>query len=122
MQSHGDPAETVIRISKVSTRFGTHVVHSGIDLEVRRAEVFAVIGGSGSGKSTLLREMILLHQPDEGSIRVLGVDLHGLAEEAPRSDLEQAAHTLGNGLQRRRLVGGNPLPVVRVQVDDLTLG
>ena len=46
-----------------------------LDLEVRRAEIFALIGGSGSGKSTLLREMILLQRPDSGSIRVLGVDL-----------------------------------------------
>jgi phospholipid/cholesterol/gamma-HCH transport system ATP-binding protein len=68
-------AETVIEIRQVSTRFGEHVVHSGIDLDVRRAEIFAVIGGSGSGKSTLLREMILLQRPNEGAIRVLGVDL-----------------------------------------------
>jgi ABC-type transporter Mla maintaining outer membrane lipid asymmetry ATPase subunit MlaF len=33
---------------------------------VRRAEIFALIGGSGSGKSTLLREMILLQRPDSG--------------------------------------------------------
>ncbi len=59
--------EIVISLDKVSTRFGTHVVHDGLDLQVRRSEIFALIGGSGSGKSTLLREMILLHQPDSGS-------------------------------------------------------
>jgi phospholipid/cholesterol/gamma-HCH transport system ATP-binding protein len=73
--------ETVIEISQVSTRFGNHVVHSGIDLEVRRAEIFALIGGSGSGKSTLLREMILLQRPDSGSIRVLGADLQALGND-----------------------------------------
>jgi phospholipid/cholesterol/gamma-HCH transport system ATP-binding protein len=55
--------DVVIELSKVSTRFGEHVVHSQIDLQVRRSEVFALIGGSGSGKSTLLREMILLQRP-----------------------------------------------------------
>ena len=65
----------MIEISKLSTHFGDHVVHRDIDLDVRRAEIFAVIGGSGSGKSTLLREMILLLSPNSGSIRVLGVDL-----------------------------------------------
>jgi phospholipid/cholesterol/gamma-HCH transport system ATP-binding protein len=74
--------EAVIEISKVSTRFGEHLVHREIDLEVRRAEIFAVIGGSGSGKSTLLREMILLHRPDSGSIRVLGVDLQSIGDDA----------------------------------------
>jgi phospholipid/cholesterol/gamma-HCH transport system ATP-binding protein len=73
--------EAVIEVSKVSTRFGDQVVHSGLDLEVRRAEIFALIGGSGSGKSTLLREMILLQRPDSGSIRVLGVDLQRLGDD-----------------------------------------
>lgn len=64
-----------IAMKGVTTRFGNHVVHRGINLNVRKGEVFAIIGGSGSGKSTLLREMILLHTPDEGSVQVLGVEL-----------------------------------------------
>ncbi len=82
-QAHADSAQTnepVIEISKLSTRFGDHVVHAELNLEVRRAEIFALVGGSGSGKSTLLREMILLHRPDSGAIRVLGVDLHKLVD------------------------------------------
>src|SRR5450830_935294 len=82
MQGVAQTNEMVLEISKVSTRFGDHVVHSGIDLEVRRAEIFAVIGGSGSGKSTLLREMILLQTPNEGSVRVLGVDLGNITDDA----------------------------------------
>ena len=74
-------SDAVIELSQVSTRFGDHVVHDGLDLEVRRAEIFALVGGSGSGKSTLLREMILLHRPDAGAIRVLGTDLQGLADD-----------------------------------------
>ena len=73
--------DRVIEISRVSTRYGDHVVHSELDLEVRRAEIFALVGGSGSGKSTLLREMILLHRPDSGSIRVLGVEPHKLGDD-----------------------------------------
>lgn len=69
-----------IEISKVSTRFGEHVVHADLDLEVRQGEVFALVGGSGSGKSTLLREMILLQRPDSGAIRVLGTDLLQIAD------------------------------------------
>jgi phospholipid/cholesterol/gamma-HCH transport system ATP-binding protein len=76
-----DNNRRVIEISKVSTRFGDNVVHSELDLEVRRDEIFALIGGSGSGKSTLLREMILLHRPDSGSIRVLGADLQKLGDD-----------------------------------------
>ena len=73
--------DTVIELRDVSTRFGNNHVHSGVNLEVRRAEIFAVVGGSGSGKSTLLREMILLQRPDGGSIRVLGTDLHNISDD-----------------------------------------
>ncbi len=81
MPSETQTIESVIEISKVSTRFGDHVVLSELDLIVRRKEIFALIGGSGSGKSTLLREMILLQRPDSGSIRVLGTDLHELGND-----------------------------------------
>ena len=73
--------EVVIDVSKVSTHFGAHVVHAELDLQVRQAEIFALIGGSGSGKSTLLREMILLHRPDSGSIKVFGVDVANLGKD-----------------------------------------
>jgi phospholipid/cholesterol/gamma-HCH transport system ATP-binding protein len=75
-------SESVIVMNQVATRFGSHVVHSGVDLEVKRAEIFALIGGSGSGKSTLLREIILLHKPDAGTITVLGNDLATIDDAA----------------------------------------
>ena len=78
MRDQAAIGETVITVDQVATRFGEHVVHSDVSLEVRRKEIFAIIGGSGSGKSTLLREMILLQQPDSGSIRVLGTDLKNI--------------------------------------------
>lgn len=71
--------QTVVDMRQVVTRFGEHVVHQGIDLTVQRAEIFAVIGGSGSGKSTLLREMILLQEPNEGSITVLSTPLKNIS-------------------------------------------
>lgn len=77
--------DIVLEMHRVVTRFGSHVVHKGIDLAVRRAEIFAVIGGSGSGKSTLLREMILLQAPSEGSVQVLGVDLANITDDAARA-------------------------------------
>ena len=72
--------ETVIEMRNVSTSFGEHVVHSDINLEIHRSEIFAIIGGSGSGKSTLLREMILLQRPNSGSISILGIDLNDISE------------------------------------------
>jgi phospholipid/cholesterol/gamma-HCH transport system ATP-binding protein len=74
-------SEFAIEVSHLATRFGDHVVHSDVNFNVRRSEIFALIGGSGSGKSTLLREMILLQAPGAGSIQVLGVDLERLDEK-----------------------------------------
>ena len=73
--------EPVLEVRGVRTRFGDAVVHDGVSLEVRRGEVFALAGASGCGKSTLLREIILLHRPDSGSIRLLGQEVVGLHEE-----------------------------------------
>ena len=82
MQTNLNTNDAVIEMAKVVTRFGDHVVHNGVDLVVRRAEIFAVIGGSGTGKSTLLREMILLQKPTQGKISILGVPLEGIDDAA----------------------------------------
>ena len=78
--------DLVIEMKKVCTRFGSHAVHTDLDLDVRRGEIFAIAGGSGSGKSVLLREMILLQRPTSGTIRLFGQDI------ATLTDAE--AHTL----------------------------
>lgn len=75
------PRNTVIEVEDVHTSFGDDVVHDGISLSVFEGEVFAVAGGSGSGKSVLLREIIMLHQPQSGRIRLFGQDVIGLAPE-----------------------------------------
>jgi phospholipid/cholesterol/gamma-HCH transport system ATP-binding protein len=75
-------AEFVIELQQVCTRFGSHRVHEGLDLAVRRGEVLGIAGGSGSGKSVLLREMILLQRPTAGRIVVFGDDVSTLDAEA----------------------------------------
>ncbi len=80
--THEDKAtvESVIEMIGIGTSFGSHVVHTDVNFEVKRAEIFALIGGSGSGKSTLLRELILLHKPNAGTVKVLGVDLKNISD------------------------------------------
>ncbi|MBW2080289.1 MAG: ATP-binding cassette domain-containing protein [Deltaproteobacteria bacterium] len=68
-------SDTVITVSDVVTRFGKNVVHDGISLNIRRGEIYGLLGGSGSGKSTLLKEIIMLQRPQSGEIRVLGQNL-----------------------------------------------
>ena len=64
--------EHVISIHGLLNRFGKQVVHDGLELDVRRDEILAVVGGSGTGKSVLLRSILGLHGPNEGVIEVLG--------------------------------------------------
>jgi len=72
--------DIVIELRNVCTRFGEHVVHNDLNLDVRRGEILAIAGGSGSGKSVLLREMILLQRPTSGTIKLFGDDTSTLTD------------------------------------------
>ncbi|MCY9383820.1 amino acid ABC transporter ATP-binding protein [Bacillus inaquosorum] len=60
----------MITVKNIRKAFKDLVVLDGIDLEVKRGEVVAIIGPSGSGKSTLLRCLNLLERPDRGLIEI----------------------------------------------------
>lgn len=80
--------DVVIRVRGLHTRFGTHVVHEGLDLDLRRGEILGVVGGSGTGKSVLLRAIVGLLKPQAGTIEVLGNQIGALSVEE-RAALEQ---------------------------------
>ena len=60
----------MIQVKNLRKKFKNLVVLDGIDLNVNRGEVVAIIGPSGSGKSTLLRCLNFLETPDEGIISI----------------------------------------------------
>lgn len=66
--------ELAICLRGVGNRFGDHVIHESLDLDVLRGETVGVVGGSGTGKSVLLRAIIGLRPPSAGSVSVLGHD------------------------------------------------
>lgn len=74
--------ENVIEVRDLTTYFGSVCIHEGINLEVRRGETLAIVGGSGSGKTVLLREILMLLPPTAGSLKVLGQELRSLSESA----------------------------------------
>jgi phospholipid/cholesterol/gamma-HCH transport system ATP-binding protein len=69
----------VIEVRGLSSRLGGQRIHDGLDLEVHRREILALIGNSGSGKTVLLRHIIGLLTPVRGSVRVLGEDIRNLS-------------------------------------------
>jgi phospholipid/cholesterol/gamma-HCH transport system ATP-binding protein len=77
-------SQPIIRVRGLVTRFGTQTVHDQLDLDVRRGEILALVGGSGTGKSVLLRTMIGLKAPEGGRIEILGRDLQSAGERDRR--------------------------------------
>jgi len=69
--------QPVIAVRDLATRFGTTWIHRGLNLEIARGELVALVGGSGSGKTTLLRQMIGLLRPTHGEILLFGEPLFG---------------------------------------------
>jgi len=70
----------VIEVQGLVNRFGSQVVHDGLDMQVMQHEVFGIVGGSGTGKSVLLRSILGLQRPQAGSVRIEGHDITRASE------------------------------------------
>jgi len=72
MSAHDRPA---LRLAGITRRFGRRWALRGIDLEVSRGTVLAVLGANGTGKTTLLRILGTLLRPTAGRAEVLGANV-----------------------------------------------
>ncbi|MEX2482189.1 MAG: ATP-binding cassette domain-containing protein [Gammaproteobacteria bacterium] len=90
-------ASTVIEVRGLVTRFGSEVVHDGLDLDVYAGEVLGLVGGSGSGKTTLLRAMIMLNRSAGGTISVLSQAVDTLDDAAITRLRERIGVTFQHG-------------------------
>jgi putative ABC transport system ATP-binding protein len=75
-----DPRGLAISARNVCKRFGQTEALRGVDLDVVRGEVLAVMGPSGSGKSTLLHCLAGVIVPDQGSVRIEDVEISRMPE------------------------------------------
>ncbi len=71
----------MIQATDIYKSYGTLGVLKGITLEVKPAEIVAIVGASGAGKSTLLHILGTLDQPDRGSLRIAGETVSSLKEK-----------------------------------------
>lgn len=76
--------DVIIRAKGLSIGWGDVVLQKDLDFEVKRGEVFAILGGSGCGKSTLLRFLIGLEQPLAGEVTVDGEKPVSIEDGRPR--------------------------------------
>jgi ABC-2 type transport system ATP-binding protein len=75
----------VLRTHDLSKRYGQRPAVNGLNLEVRRGEIFGFLGPNGAGKTTTIRMALGLITPTEGSVEVLGQDVAtSRAEILPR--------------------------------------
>jgi len=99
---------SILKVRNITKRFKNLEVLKGIDLEVDKGEVIAIIGPSGSGKSTLLRCLIRLETVDRGSIEIDGEpmvaeDAEGRSVYAPEKDIRALRRKMGMVFQNFNL-------------------
>ncbi len=96
--------ETMIRLENIKKRFQTkggelEVLH-GVSADIKKGEVFGIIGLSGAGKSTLVRCINLLERPTGGKVWLDGVELTALNEK----DLREQRRHMGMIFQQFHLL------------------
>jgi phospholipid/cholesterol/gamma-HCH transport system ATP-binding protein len=77
-------APPVVVVEHLVARYGQKTILEDISCEVRRGEVFVIVGGSGCGKTTLLRHMIGLLRPASGRVLIEDEDITTADEEQLR--------------------------------------
>lgn len=70
---------SMIQLQGITKSFGSLQVLRGIDLQVHRGEVVAIVGPSGAGKTTLLQIMGTLDRPDQGEVVIDGENVSRLS-------------------------------------------
>lgn len=91
-------ATPLISLRGVRKSFGTFEVLRGIDMDIRKGEVVAIIGPSGSGKSTILRTINGLTPINEGTIQVGDIEVSD-----PKLDPVRLRHRVGMVFQQYNL-------------------
>ncbi len=89
-----------ISVQNLGKSFDGRKVLDGISLDIRRGEVFVIMGGSGCGKSTLLRHMTGAIRPDVGRVLFNGQDLTELSDH----ELERVKRRFGMSFQSAALL------------------
>ena len=76
----GENGQPIIKTQGLTRRFGDLVAVDRLDLDVRKGEVFGLLGPDGAGKTTTLRMLAGLIEPDEGAAVIGGEDVATTAD------------------------------------------
>lgn len=75
-------ADALVRVRGLRFGFGKRLIYDGMDLDIPRGKVTAIMGPSGTGKTTLLRLIGGQWRPQSGSIHFDGQDVHAQSRSA----------------------------------------
>ena len=75
LEGQQTPKKVLVKFDRVTKKFDETIAVDDVSLEIKKGEIFALLGGSGSGKSTLLRMLAGFERPTEGRIYLDGVDI-----------------------------------------------
>lgn len=78
-------AKAVIQVSGLRKSFKKAEVLKGVNFEVRRGEIFALLGSNGAGKTTTIKILTTLLKPDDGTVSVGGFDVNRSPEDVRRT-------------------------------------
>jgi len=78
MTAAGDPDSAYVRMANLTKKFGDFTAVDAVSLDIRRGEIFCLLGGSGSGKTTLLRMLAGFERPSAGAIHIDGEDMSAI--------------------------------------------
>ena len=96
----GEAAAALIEVRGLRTVLGGKTIFDGLDLDIARGRISAVMGPSGTGKTTLMRHITGQLMPDAGSVRVDGHDVPRLS----RGDLFRLRKRIGYLFQNSALL------------------
>jgi len=119
-------SDHVIAVEGLGKRFGPVVALDGIDLAVPEGTILGLLGPNGAGKTTTVRVLTTILEPDEGQVRVLGLDVVRDAERV-RTLIGLAGQYAAvddnlTGRENLRLIGHlshQPRSTVRPRADEL---
>lgn len=66
--------DNIINVRNLTIKYGNLTVLNNVSFDIKKGEIFVIVGGSGCGKSSLLRQLIGLETPTEGDIFINGID------------------------------------------------
>ena len=78
-------SQAVISVNELTKSFKDHEVLKGVNFEVQRGEIFALLGSNGAGKTTVVNVLSTLMKPDSGEAGVCGFDVQRQADHVRQS-------------------------------------